>query len=526
MSLYKKKQYEIIIENCENDIVVNGCAGSGKTAVLFHKLSYLIFNNPDISLKSIYVISPTNALNLESDELAKELQINAVQRLIIGDFYTNIFVEYCKKYDVFFEESTDTLLKDEKLDDGVAKIIYSKKTITEFVRNIKKILKHGLPAKIAFTEEYNKLIKKFENIAPLNLVAKIKSLKKAIKEAKKESKTRPNNERKLELMNFILNNYECVGIPQYKDTKNNKSKIEINSDAIKEASDEFDKFTKRISKFNGKSLDTKEVLKIILDHRNCAQNASLYEQFVNGDNLCYAAYVINSEIEKFKRMHNIDENNYEFEAFYRVAAMQSLFGKLSEEKIYIYLDEYQNYALEEISLIQKVYGSITWNLFGDMNQKILDKGSRVLRAEKFNWKTFDMNQNYRNAKEITEYANNKFWLSMIPIGIEGSVRELSLKKLGQINDDFISKGRVAIIIKNEDTTSLDYVKDIFHTNREFNVVSDDSNALQEDKINIITVSMSKGLEFENVVVFAKGMTRNEKYVACTRALKNLIVVVK
>ena len=40
----------------------------------------------------------------------------------------------------------------------------------------------------------------------------------------------------------------------------------------------------------------------------------------------------------------------------------------------------------------------------------------------------------------------------------------------------------------------------------------------------MTVYESKGLEFTNVAVIPAHMTENEKYIACTRALKELAIV--
>lgn len=41
---------------------------------------------------------------------------------------------------------------------------------------------------------------------------------------------------------------------------------------------------------------------------------------------------------------------------------------------------------------------------------------------------------------------------------------------------------------------------------------------------MIPISLAKGLEFEKVIVFQKGMTENEFYVACTRAITELYVI--
>ena len=44
------------------------------------------------------------------------------------------------------------------------------------------------------------------------------------------------------------------------------------------------------------------------------------------------------------------------------------------------------------------------------------------------------------------------------------------------------------------------------------------------KINVMSVYESKGLEFSAVAVYDKGMTENEKYIAYTRALRELAII--
>ena len=48
--------------------------------------------------------------------------------------------------------------------------------------------------------------------------------------------------------------------------------------------------------------------------------------------------------------------------------------------------------------------------------------------------------------------------------------------------------------------------------------------VSRSKINIMTVYESKGLEFTSVAVVEEGMSNAEKYIAYTRALKELAVV--
>ena len=50
--------------------------------------------------------------------------------------------------------------------------------------------------------------------------------------------------------------------------------------------------------------------------------------------------------------------------------------------------------------------------------------------------------------------------------------------------------------------------------------------IARSKINIMTVYESKGLEFTSVAVVPDGLSISEKYIAYTRALKELAVVKK
>ena len=52
----------------------------------------------------------------------------------------------------------------------------------------------------------------------------------------------------------------------------------------------------------------------------------------------------------------------------------------------------------------------------------------------------------------------------------------------------------------------------------------DTGKISKTKINIMTVYESKGLEFTAVAVAEEGLTDNEKYIAYTRALKELAII--
>lgn len=59
--------------------------------------------------------------------------------------------------------------------------------------------------------------------------------------------------------------------------------------------------------------------------------------------------------------------------------------------------------------------------------------------------------------------------------------------------------------------------------KNYNVIRETGN-ISKTRINLMTVYESKGLEFTAVAVADGDMTENEKYIAYTRALKELAVI--
>jgi DNA helicase IV len=58
----QENQNAIINYPASKSFIVQGCAGSGKTMILLHRLSQIIFNNPKSDLSKIKIITPNTAL--------------------------------------------------------------------------------------------------------------------------------------------------------------------------------------------------------------------------------------------------------------------------------------------------------------------------------------------------------------------------------------------------------------------------------------------------------------------------------
>ena len=103
---------------------------------------------------------------------------------------------------------------------------------------------------------------------------------------------------------------------------------------------------------------------------------------------------------------------------------------------------------------------------------------------------------------------------MKPIGYDGpEVEQISARKISAFFRD--KKGLKAIICAESEKEK--------YTRKSYNDIGA-KNRVSRSKVNVMSVYESKGLEFSSVVVVPDGMTVGERYIAYTRALKNLAVL--
>lgn len=90
-------QNEIIRKSITESFIVQGCAGSGKTMILLHRLSYLKFNNRALSFKGVKIITPNKYFDAHINELSKELGLNEIERFSVEEYYVNLIKRYSSK---------------------------------------------------------------------------------------------------------------------------------------------------------------------------------------------------------------------------------------------------------------------------------------------------------------------------------------------------------------------------------------------------------------------------------------------
>lgn len=190
----------------------------------------------------------------------------------------------------------------------------------------------------------------------------------------------------------------------------------------------------------------------------------------------------------------------------------------------ICIDEGQDLHSADYSLIKSLYPEAVLNVFGDKEQ-VLNKecGINDWHTETGIEKLFEMNTNYRNNASIADFCNKSFGSNMRYYG--DILIDKVPKKLSSASniDRFILSDGIAVIVKNEHMFKKlrSLVKDKSILDRLF-YVDTKSEKVPEDVIPCYSVFAAKGLEFNSALVYAKEMTKNQKIVACTRAMEELL----
>lgn len=108
----QKNQNDIILLPQNKSFVVQGCAGSGKTMVMLHRLSQLIYNNRNAGMSGVKIITPNKWFDAHIDELCAELELEKIDRYSVDEYYVRLIEKYSADMNVSASvESEKTLPK-------------------------------------------------------------------------------------------------------------------------------------------------------------------------------------------------------------------------------------------------------------------------------------------------------------------------------------------------------------------------------------------------------------------------------
>lgn len=160
----QENQNDIISKPLGESFAVQGCAGSGKTMILLHRLSYLAYNHPKSDFSKWCILTPNQYFNDHVQELSQTLDIAAIKRYTVEEYYGEI-MRYLLPVDESKKSKIDVVVQSEKtLDCNMLTEIYSKALMDKVVSTYNQIWSNCL----SVLEENNflSIIGEFSVLAP------------------------------------------------------------------------------------------------------------------------------------------------------------------------------------------------------------------------------------------------------------------------------------------------------------------------------------------------------------------------
>ena len=525
----QKEQDEIIREDRNKIVVVNGVAGSGKTTIALHRISYLLYNFRKQFGDKVLIFGPNNIFMDYIAQVLPTLGESGIKHTTFENFAKEeLGLEYqnVKGFGRYIEEAMEGregALEEYKYKSSKEFAELLNNSIDELNKsyfNIKPVMFNG--EEIVSVKEIRDLFDVYYKDMPLfRRSEKIRRiLTSKIKDKRDEQVYALNAEIK-EKMNSLSE----------KDADIEKNNLE---------------FLRRIR--------IREIVREVMNSRDALDKwlkfesiIDVYARIINGEQLSKVEYDSEENKSLWFNHDNIRAKVKELDLGYMDLAgilylMVKLQGiKYKDEIKHIVIDEAQDYNYMQFEIIKEMTGCKSYTIVGDSNQRLIttDEEPAMLHLEKIfgdlkvEIKKFQLNKSYRSTQEIMEYAN-KFLDEdrIVPLVRKGEYvleeetnsKEESLETLISILEDYEEEGyeNIAVIFKDKNVLQ-EYAPIIKEKIGIQNL--DNEDILYKGGKVLIPAYLAKGLEFDGVVIIDDGDIQPlVKYIMCTRALHRLAVI--
>ncbi|MDS0526960.1 AAA family ATPase [Clostridium sp. SHJSY1] len=494
----QEEQDQVIRAPKDKIVVVNGVAGSGKTTIALHRVSYLLYNNRKQFGDKVLVLGPNDIF---MDYIAQVLPTLGEEGGIKQTTFQNFAMdeinlqEPVKGFSEYIEEAMNgneealreykyksskgfTELLDKSLED-MNENYFNVKAVTFFGEKIVDIKE----IKELFTIHYAymPLFRRSEKIKRI-LISKIKDKRdELVRELNAEIK------KKLEALT--------------------PAEVEIEKNNID--------FKRRVR--------IREIVRGVMNSRD-----ELDEWINHEDTVSLYKTITNTESLGYMDLAGI------------LYLMVKLNGKKCKREIkHVVIDEAQDYNLTQFKLIRELTDCKSFTIVGDSNQRLIttDEEPAMLHLEKLfgdDVVKFELNKSYRSTQQIMEYANrfldeNK----VVPLVREGEkvleeetvTLEDTVETLASIIEDFEEDGLESIAIITKDKDKLREVSSLIKSKTKI-VTFDREDMIYKGGLVLLPAYYAKGLEFDGVILLDdfENTPNLVKYIMCTRALHRLAVI--
>lgn len=561
----QERQYEIITLPEDAHFVVQGIAGSGKTMIMLHRLSYIMYNNEGVKPHDVLVITPSDSFNAFIDELSAVLELEKVKTSTIERYFLTILAGQ----GIDIEGRLDRV---ERPPQEYLAYIYSQAFILDVEKRLEKIYDgvRGMfssPECFAAAEDVLKKCRRQTALYERIKNASLRVRRCVLGEIKEKPGgglyyTKPFRT----LFNCVAEVEEFLSVQQddvrmqgygyfyrrllsfYKAIRHIRRTSErICADASadlsalhaaveKEISDlsryrinvggkEVFTYAERIEKRRTLLNEADSVRGYVEEIADLFSSACEYADVIRGESnlvaigrcdstLDIARFFYGETVKKSRKKYGVlTKKLYSADVYALCLILCKLGFDLTPKHSFIFVDEGQDISEGEYYVLKYVNDRARFNVFGDLSQNItpyrgLSDWSAVEQ------KIYTLNQNYRNTNQIVDFVSKNLGIDMQSIGCDGS--EIAVLQPRKVTGWLTPvKGLKAVITSEANLAAF--------SRKNYNILRE-TGTISKTRINIMTVYESKGLEFTAVAVADEDMTENERYIAYTRALKELAVI--
>lgn len=515
----QREQNHIIRIPINQNIIVQGVAGSGKTSVAMHRIAYLIYNlRGTIKSRDFIVIGPNKCFLDYISSILPDLETDPVDQFTYIELVNNFGNEKLALKD-------ENLLNYKNIDKSVFKKIQKYKLSLEYEQSLKKFMDFYLNNYIVS----NGIVIDGEEIySAEEIKSRLFSTLSTILNFKKASEFFANDfKENMEFIYFKLNQkYSDVyskypkGHPLWLEAVEKSANLStlVKKNGIQIVKNYFKKLNLKIS----------EIYKLFID------NIETFDNNLSEDEI----YVLKQSV--------IRQKNLLFEDLAALLYIDSIIHGVDNNHRHVIIDEAQDYGIFHFDALKKKFPNCTFSIFGDLAQSIysyksIENWESVIH-QIFNKECslLNLSKSYRTTIEITNNANkllDKMNLSIAEPVIRHGVDvlfsqncsnniEYKVKKI----EEWVSKGykSIAVICKTEKEVLKIYPL-LDNSGININMITSKNNEYKGG-ICIISSSLAKGLEFDAVIINDASNDiyfddciedMHLLYIACTRALHEL-----
>lgn len=505
----QKEQNEIIRKSPKQNVIVQGSAGSGKTTVAMHRISYILYNyDKEFLPEDFYIIGSNRILLNYITSVLPDLDVYGIRQMTMEQLFTRLLYED-------WDEHTMRVHALEKEDS----FIHIKGTLFWF-QNL---------------EEYCRKLEE-ETILAEDIFLEVP--------VKTSSVRRTSSKVTFQKTSKILLTAEAIA-------------AYLNENPEVSIQNKIAMLNKRVMAKVHNEITGKDIRYTADDKREIQKK---YRWYFGGKEWKTSIFELYADFLEEQRLKGyqlpVPENDFDV---YDLAALAYLYKRVKEielvrEASHVVIDEAQDFGMMVYSVLKFCMRNCTFTIMGDVSQNIhYGYGLNDWEALRKLFLTgpYDsfelLRKSYRNTIEISNFAMRILQHGNFPIyPVEPIIRHGKDVTMAQLSDDkelyrytaeqvkhWQKEGLETIAIVCRDEKEAEKIKK--KLGKKLSVTGDDlENTEFGSGVMILPVAYTKGLEFDAVLLFAPSREKYPSddahvkllYVAATRALHELAVLYK